>query len=191
MAPSASSSPAAIIAEYSTLSVVVILLRPVGHTDSLAYTRTNLNYCGLAGFGALFLVRVAIHLRLSCPIILVLILHDYLVTFRQEVNMFWTRKLNGAAILFYMNRYAFITVYAIYQLSTYAPISDEVRLSFYSFYSCLHAYEYDIRGTICRSAASMCSLISCRKLSVRESSRLRDPRRGVCGVGVLVSFFSS
>ena len=59
-----------------------------------------------------------------------LILHDYLVTFRQEVNLFWVRKLNGAAILFYMNRYAFITVYAIYQLSTYAPISDEVSPSF-------------------------------------------------------------
>ncbi|KAI1791903.1 hypothetical protein LXA43DRAFT_383863 [Ganoderma leucocontextum] len=86
MPPSASLSPAAIIAEYSTL--------------------TNLNYCGIAGF--------------------VLILHDYLVTFRQEVNMFWTRKLNGAAILFYLNRYSFITVYAIYQLSTYAPISEQV-----------------------------------------------------------------
>ncbi|PIL25526.1 hypothetical protein GSI_12413 [Ganoderma sinense ZZ0214-1] len=85
MPPSAASSAAAIIAEYSTL--------------------TNVNYCGLAGFA--------------------LILHDYLVTFRQEVNMFWTRKLNGAAILFYLNRYAFITVYAIYQLTTYAPISDE------------------------------------------------------------------
>ena len=65
--------------------------------------------------------------RFSRPSAPVLILHDYLVTFRQEVNMFWTRKLNGAAILFYLNRYAFITVYAIYQLSTYAPISDEVR----------------------------------------------------------------
>ena len=63
---------------------------------------TNLNYCGIAGFGALLslLLSAVCFSRPSAP---VLILHDYLVTFRQEVNMFWTRKLNGAAILFYLS----------------------------------------------------------------------------------------
>ena len=106
---------------------------------------TNLNYCGIAGFGAL-LSLLLLALCFSRSSALVLILHDYLVTFRQEVNMFWTRKLNGAAILFYLNRYTFITVYAIYQLSTYAPISDEVRLFLFLPCSRLHAHGNHLRG---------------------------------------------
>lgn len=148
MPPSAASSAAAIIAEYSTLSV--LRPHPLGTAFSQTLTlihRTNLNYCGLAGFGAILSVPL-LALRFSCLSTLVLILHDYLVTFRQEVNMFWTRKLNGAAILFYLNRYAFITVYAIYQLTTYAPISDEVRSFLSSPFNCLHTYGNHLRGVI-------------------------------------------
>ena len=40
---------------------------------------------------------------------------DYAVTFDREVALFWRRRLNGAALLFYLTRYGYL-IYAIYAM---------------------------------------------------------------------------
>ena len=32
-------------------------------------------------------------------------MYEYLITFSVEVEIFWTKKLNGATVLFFLNRY--------------------------------------------------------------------------------------
>ena len=32
-------------------------------------------------------------------------MYEYLITFSVEVELFWTKKFNGATVLFFLNRY--------------------------------------------------------------------------------------
>lgn len=50
---------------------------------------------------------------------------DYLLTFPQEVQLFWKRKMTGASVIFLLTRY--ITLLAlIFELVDYAPIAPSV-----------------------------------------------------------------
>ena len=46
-----------------------------------------------------------------------LIFSEYLLTFDQEVRLFWGKKLTGAVALFFVNRYTTI-IYTIYDILT-------------------------------------------------------------------------
>ena len=39
--------------------------------------------------------------------------YEYLITLDQEITLFWTRKITGATVLFFCNRYLslFVTIY--------------------------------------------------------------------------------
>ncbi|OSD02256.1 hypothetical protein PYCCODRAFT_1425384 [Trametes coccinea BRFM310] len=52
-----------------------------------------------------------------------LIFHEYLITFDSEVRLIWRRKITGATILFFLNRYIMILQNAI-TLVTYFPVSN-------------------------------------------------------------------
>ena len=57
------------------------------------------------------------------------LVYDYLLTFSQEVSLFWNRRWTGATVLFFSNRYLTLFV-AILQLLTYVHMSDTVSYVF-------------------------------------------------------------
>ena len=56
----------------------------------------------------------------------VLIFYEYVITFRREVKLFWRLKVNGASVLFFMNRYIVLIIY-ILNMMGFARVSDKVR----------------------------------------------------------------
>ncbi|TBU42631.1 hypothetical protein BD309DRAFT_865942 [Dichomitus squalens] len=52
-----------------------------------------------------------------------LILHEYLITFDSEVRLMWRRKITGASIIFFLNRYIML-LSQLFILPTWAPVSD-------------------------------------------------------------------
>ena len=56
---------------------------------------------------------------------LVLLWYDLLITTGEEVRCFWGRRVTGAAILFWLNKYMAILDSALY-LGTYILSSDTV-----------------------------------------------------------------
>ncbi|TBU21641.1 hypothetical protein BD311DRAFT_677894, partial [Dichomitus squalens] len=57
----------------------------------------------------------------------VIFLYDAILTTGEEVRCFWGRKLTGAAILFWLNKYLTI-IYLVWNLGTLLSISDEVGI---------------------------------------------------------------
>ncbi|KAI0676146.1 hypothetical protein C8Q78DRAFT_957978, partial [Trametes maxima] len=55
-----------------------------------------------------------------------LLLYDYLLTFNQEVELFWTRRVTGASALFFIIRYLALVNYDILGATLFAPLSDTV-----------------------------------------------------------------
>ena len=55
-----------------------------------------------------------------------LLLSEYLETFPEEVELFWSKKWTGANALFFMNRYVPILAYVV-TLLEFISMSDEVR----------------------------------------------------------------
>ena len=55
-------------------------------------------------------------------------MYDYVVTFDQEVELFWTRKFTGASVLFFGNRYITIghTLLGMYWLTSISTIPETV-----------------------------------------------------------------
>ena len=56
-------------------------------------------------------------------------MYEYLLTLDQEVNLFWRRKLTGASVLYFLNRYLLLLLYA---METSSPVfsrtaSEKVR----------------------------------------------------------------
>ncbi|KAI0760278.1 hypothetical protein C8Q74DRAFT_1208713, partial [Fomes fomentarius] len=51
------------------------------------------------------------------------LIYDYVITFGQEVELFWTMKLTGASVLFFANRYITLT-FNIMGLAALAPFSS-------------------------------------------------------------------
>ena len=56
---------------------------------------------------------------------LVLLWYDLLITTGEEVRCFWGRRVTGAAILFWLNKYM-TTLYFVWDLQTFFTISDKV-----------------------------------------------------------------
>ncbi|KAI0674248.1 hypothetical protein C8Q78DRAFT_966836, partial [Trametes maxima] len=52
---------------------------------------------------------------------------EYVVTFDREVSLVWTRKVNGASMIFLLNRYIMLIQFAV-QLPLSFTISNEVRI---------------------------------------------------------------
>ncbi|TBU27604.1 hypothetical protein BD311DRAFT_778821 [Dichomitus squalens] len=52
-----------------------------------------------------------------------LIFHEYLITFDSEVRLMWRRKITGASIIFFLNRYIML-LSQLFILPTWAPVSD-------------------------------------------------------------------
>ncbi|KAI0788365.1 hypothetical protein C8Q74DRAFT_1367096 [Fomes fomentarius] len=55
-----------------------------------------------------------------------IIFYDYCITLDQEITFFWRRKFNGAAILFYANRY-FTLLYIGYQIPVALFATEKVK----------------------------------------------------------------
>ena len=81
------------------------------------------NYCGVSVLGVSH-CNILIDENRDIKIIrnhLVLVAYDYLLTFGSETTFFWKlRRLNGAMILFLLNRYISPTQFAIQLLSEWA-----------------------------------------------------------------------
>ena len=52
-------------------------------------------------------------------------MYEYLVTFLEEVNLFWRKPWTGASILFYMNRYT-VLAYHTFNLGSFSLVTDSV-----------------------------------------------------------------
>ena len=57
---------------------------------------------------------------------IVIIIYDWLITIREEVNLFWNRRFSGASILFLCNRYFVLAIFVLY-LFGFMNMPDEVR----------------------------------------------------------------
>ena len=56
-----------------------------------------------------------------------LYLYEHVVTFTDEVTLFWGRGWTGATILFFMNRY-FVFAYSVYSMFSFVFLVSPVRL---------------------------------------------------------------
>ncbi|KAI0640732.1 hypothetical protein C8Q79DRAFT_920930, partial [Trametes meyenii] len=56
-----------------------------------------------------------------------LVLYDFLITFGEEVRLFWGRKFTGASLLFFINRYWTLLANDIFMPLSFARVSDNVR----------------------------------------------------------------
>ncbi|RPD65002.1 hypothetical protein L227DRAFT_275606 [Lentinus tigrinus ALCF2SS1-6] len=56
---------------------------------------------------------------------IVFFIYDYIITIGREVDLFWTRKVTGASVLFLFIRYGTL-VYKILDLVSYGPMSDKL-----------------------------------------------------------------
>ncbi|KAI0709866.1 hypothetical protein C8Q76DRAFT_82462 [Earliella scabrosa] len=54
-----------------------------------------------------------------------LYMYEYLVTFLEEVNLFWRKPWTGASILFYTNRYT-VLAYHTFNLGSFSLVTDSV-----------------------------------------------------------------
>ncbi|EJF61355.1 hypothetical protein DICSQDRAFT_60554, partial [Dichomitus squalens LYAD-421 SS1] len=55
----------------------------------------------------------------------VVFLYDSMITTGEEIRCFWGRKMTGAAILFWLNKYMTV-LYLVWELATCFNISDKV-----------------------------------------------------------------
>ncbi|TBU36907.1 hypothetical protein BD309DRAFT_838670, partial [Dichomitus squalens] len=53
--------------------------------------------------------------------------YDSIITTAEEIRCFWGRKITGAAILFWLNKYMSILC-LVWTFATFLNISDKVRI---------------------------------------------------------------
>ncbi|KAI0351308.1 hypothetical protein OH77DRAFT_944914 [Trametes cingulata] len=56
-----------------------------------------------------------------------LLAYEYIITFDQEVALFWKRKMTGATVLFLATRYLALLSYLFLGTATFAPMSDQIQ----------------------------------------------------------------
>ena len=56
-----------------------------------------------------------------------MLIYDYAVTVTYEVRLFWRKKVTGATLLFFANRYLTLFFY-IFDITTSVSMSDAVSL---------------------------------------------------------------
>ena len=54
-----------------------------------------------------------------------LLVFDYLLTFREEFQLFWRRKWTGATVLFFLNRYLTLIEHILNMIGS-SPVPDKV-----------------------------------------------------------------
>ncbi len=54
-------------------------------------------------------------------------MYDYIITFGQEVELFWTNRLTGATVLFFANRYISLLFDVMGLVEPFGRFSDQVR----------------------------------------------------------------
>ncbi|KAI0676125.1 hypothetical protein C8Q78DRAFT_1075057 [Trametes maxima] len=59
-----------------------------------------------------------------------LVLYDFLITFGEEVRLFWGRKFTGASLLFFVNRYWTLLANDIFMPLSFAHVPDSAHLAF-------------------------------------------------------------
>ena len=58
----------------------------------------------------------------------VLLFYDYILTFDKEVGLFWKKKISGASLLFFCNRYLTLLTQMFDMVQFTTDMSDEVRV---------------------------------------------------------------
>ncbi|KAI0750306.1 hypothetical protein C8Q80DRAFT_1353562 [Daedaleopsis nitida] len=69
-----------------------------------------------------------------------LALYEYFITLTQEVELFWRSGLNGAALLFYMNRYFYLVRQTAILVTSFISMSDGVVPAVPIVFSALRAF---------------------------------------------------
>lgn len=62
--------------------------------------------------------------RLICAVT-ALLAYEYLLTLTREIALFWKRRLTGASVLFFLNRYIVLALH-IFNFAIAGPVSDKV-----------------------------------------------------------------
>ena len=57
-----------------------------------------------------------------------LVVFEYIITFGTEVQLFWGRKVTGASMLFFVNRYMRL-LYVLFCVTSYLPIPSAALVS--------------------------------------------------------------
>lgn len=57
----------------------------------------------------------------------VLLFYDYILTFDKEVGLFWKKRISGASLLFFCNRYLTLLTQMFDMMQFTTDMSDEVR----------------------------------------------------------------
>lgn len=73
--------------------------------------------------------RALVHAYIFLPPCEALLAYEYIITFDQEVDLFWRRKKTGATVLFVATRYMALCSYGFLGAATFAHMSDQVRTS--------------------------------------------------------------
>ena len=66
-----------------------------------------------------------VYVLIGCPA--AMILYEYIITFDQEVKLFWNKKWNGATTLFLVNRYLVLFL-RLCNLIGFVPMPEQVRI---------------------------------------------------------------
>ena len=73
--------------------------------------RIVVNYCGNAVISE---SRLGLQRSHDSDVVLAWIVFEYILTFTDEVQLFWRRKLTGATALFLVNRYTLLLYFLIF-----------------------------------------------------------------------------
>ena len=84
------------------------------------------NYCLAAGAGTTDSATSPITWKLLIHLIVVFI-YDAIITTADEIRCFWGRKLTGAAVLFWLNKYVGMFFF-VWSLAGFFSMSDKVRV---------------------------------------------------------------
>ena len=91
------------------------------------------NYCDFAVIGTLALILALLDSRRVCLIMAnaALVVYEYCITSRLEVQLFWRRKIRPPTVLFFLNRYLNLIAWCFYLYTFfYVPGSNQVSLGF-------------------------------------------------------------
>ena len=63
------------------------------------------NYCSVAASGELTTLPFTGHYTEDVSLISAMFIYEFLITFGEEVDLFWTNRMTGATVLFFLNRW--------------------------------------------------------------------------------------
>ena len=131
---------------------VCLILQPVCNICMHPFMWPCLTYRRTVGLPRIVMLRWLVRIRssylwlsevstaLAGKLFAVLLIFDHLVTFDREVWLFWTGKLSGASILFFLNRYLNLVIYALCLVGP-ARMTDTVCCAPHSQFTAHHCLE--------------------------------------------------